>query len=156
MVGHWFGRSQWALPTADNYEWLRQTFSRLNHGGDYLRREYEDLRREYEDLRRPFNATPDAPYTDVWTFPTVNSYAGKHPTEKPLNLMEHIVKLSSRPGSVVFDPFMGSGTTGVAALRHGRKFIGCDATPKWYERAQERIDGELTSVQQASLLEVGA
>ena len=149
MVGHWFGRSQWALPTADNYEWLRQTFSRLNHGGDYLRR-------EYEDLRRPFNATPDAPYTDVWTFPTVNGYAGKHPTEKPLNLMEHIVKLSSRPGSVVFDPFMGSGTTGVAALRHGRKFIGCDATPKWYERAQERIDGELTSVQQATLLEVGA
>jgi len=39
MAGHWFSRVQWTLPTADNYAWLRQTLSRLNHGGEYLRRE---------------------------------------------------------------------------------------------------------------------
>ena len=49
MAGHWFGRSQWELPTAANYQWLRELFA-----GDYLRREYEDLRREYEDLRREY------------------------------------------------------------------------------------------------------
>lgn len=139
MAGHWFSDVQWALPTFENYEWLRNTLSSLNHGGDYLRREYEDLRREYEDLRRPFNATPDAPYTDVWTFPTVQAYPGKHPTEKPLALMEHIVKLSSRPGDTVLDCCMGHGTTGQAAGKLGRKFIGIEMDGHYFPEAKRRI-----------------
>jgi site-specific DNA-methyltransferase (adenine-specific) len=146
MSSHWFSVSQWALPTRDNYEWLRETFSRLNHGGenlrrDYedLRRDYEDLRRDYEDLRRPFQVSADVPYTDVWDFPTVKAYPGKHPAEKPLAMMEHIVKASSRPGAVVLDCFAGSGTTGVAASRLGRDFIGIELDAGWCERARERI-----------------
>ena len=154
MAGHWFERVQWALPTADNYQWLRATFRRLNHGGDYLRREYEDLRREYEDLRReyedlrreyedlrrPFSVTADVPYTDVWTFPTVSGYPGKHPCEKPLALMEHIVRASSREGATVLDCCMGSGTTGIAAVRLGRHFIGIDLSQHWVDVARGRIE----------------
>jgi len=139
MAGHWFTRVQWVLPTEENYNWLRQALSGLNHGGDYLRRQYEDLRRQYEDLRRPFSATPDAPYTDVWTFPTVNTYPGKHPTEKPISLMQHIISLSSRPGDTVLDCCMGHGTTGVAAGQLGRKFVGVEMDGGYFAEASTRI-----------------
>jgi len=140
MAGrHYFSASQWCLPTEANYLKLRDGFHRLNHGGDYLRREYEDLRREYEDLRRPFSVTADVPYTDVWTFPTVSGYPGKHPCEKPLAMMRHIITASSRPGAVVLDCCMGSGTTGIAAALEGRHFIGIDSDAHWVEIAKRRI-----------------
>ncbi len=142
--------SNWLLgynvPTPEQYQSIRDYLNSINCKTDYLRREYEDLRREYEGLRReyeglrrPFNATPDAPYTDVWTFPTVQTYPGKHPTEKPLALIEHIVKLSSRPNDVVFDCCMGHGTAGIAAGKLGRKFIGIERDAQYFHTAQSRI-----------------
>ena len=62
-----------------------------------------------------------------------------HPTEKPVALMEHFILNSTKPGDTVFDPFMGTGTTGVAALKAGRKFIGIERDPRWYHVAVERI-----------------
>ena len=50
--------------------------------------------------------TADVPYTDVWEFPPVQYYPGKHPCEKPAAMMEHIIRSSSRPGDVVADFFM--------------------------------------------------
>jgi len=104
-----------------------------------LRREYEDLRQQYEDLRRPFSVTADVPYTDVWTFKTVQAYPGKHVCEKPLALMEHIILASTKPGAIVFDPFIGSGSTGVAAVLNGRSFIGCEMEAKHFKNASDRI-----------------
>ena len=140
LPSHWFTRSQWMLPTREAYEKLRAGFSRLDHGGDYLRREYDDLRREYDDLRRPFRVTPDVPYTDVWSFATVQAYPGKHPAEKPIDLMKHIIRTSSRPGATVLDSCMWSGTTGKAAQELGRDFIGIEKSPVWFERARTRIE----------------
>lgn len=129
---HTFSRSQWELPTKENYERLRECFHAHNHGGDYLRR-------EYEDLRRPFAVTASVPYTDVWDFATVQSYPGKHPCEKPAALLEHIITASSRPGAVVLDAFMGSGSTGKAARRLERDFIGIEADERWCDYAQQNI-----------------
>lgn len=64
---------------------------------------------------------------------------GKHPTQKPEALLERIIEASTLPGQVVFDPFCGSGTTGVAALRLGRKFIGCDLEAEYLEKARQRM-----------------
>ena len=150
---HFFSQVQWKLPLPEQYEKMRQIFSNRNHGGQYLQRPYEELRTEYEELRRPFAVSADVPYTDVWTFPTVQAYAGKHSCEKPLSLMEHIVKASSKPGATVFDPFMGSGTTGVAAVKLGRHFIGCDLSERWVNRTRQRIETQAQTVQ-PSLLEV--
>ncbi len=58
---------------------------------------------------------------------------GKHPTQKPLALLERIVLACSNPGDVVLDPFCGSATTGVAALRHKRKFIGIDSNERFLQ-----------------------
>ena len=127
-----FDRLKTVLPILGKYEDLRREY-------DDLRREYDDLRREYDNLRRPFQVTADVPYTDVWTFPTVSAYPGKHPTEKPIAIMEHIVKASSKPGAVVLDAFMGGGVTGKACQNTGREFIGCEISPEYFAIAQRRI-----------------
>jgi len=127
MAGHWFERVQWTLPTAENYEWLRGLFSA------------EYLRREYEDLRRYFDCRSGDQYSDVWNFAAPKFNHG-HPTEKPVLLMLYIVRLSVRKSGVVLDPFMGSGTTGVAAVQMGRKFIGIERDPKYFEIARRRIE----------------
>ena len=155
---HGGAASNWALgynvPTPEQYQAMRDYLNahHMNGSGEYLRREYEDLRREYEDLRRPFNATPDAPYTDVWDFPTVGAYPGKHPAEKPLAMMRHIVRVSSRPGAVVLDPFCGSGTTLLAAHLEGRHYIGGDFARRWVRRSRQRI-AEHTHPMQAAAAE---
>lgn len=144
LPSHWFTRSQWILPTAANYAKLQQATGRFQ-------RPYEELRREYEELRRPFSVTADVPYTDVWDFPTVRPYAGKHPCEKPVEMLEHIIRVSSRPGAVVLDCFMGSGSTGEAAVRLGRSFIGMELSPKWTERARQRIARVQSRIEQMRL-----
>jgi site-specific DNA-methyltransferase (adenine-specific) len=137
MAGHWFTRVQWTLPTKEKYEQLR-AYANAN-GGEYLRREYEDLRREYEDLRRFFDCRSGDQFCDVWHFaaPTFNH---GHPTEKPVRLMSYIVRLSVRENGTVLDPFMGSGTTGVAAIQLGRRFIGIEREPKYFDIACQRIE----------------
>lgn len=64
---------------------------------------------------------------------------GVHPTEKPVSLMAELVGLFSDPGDVVLDPFMGSGTTGVACIKRRRRFIGIESDPKYFDIACERI-----------------
>jgi len=87
--------------------------------------------------------TSDVPYTDVWTFPTVAHYPGKHPCEKPLAMMEHIIQASTRPGAMVLDPFMGSGTTAIACINTSRNFIGFELDKHYYDIAKERIQKAL-------------
>lgn len=63
----------------------------------------------------------------------------KHPTEKPSSLIGILVTNSSNIGDVVLDPFIGSGSCGVACLETGRKFIGIEIDKKYYDIAVERI-----------------
>jgi len=63
-----------------------------------------------------------------------------HPTEKPVHLMRHYITNSSQPGQVVIDPFMGTGSTGVAALLEGRRFIGIEKDERWFEVARKRLE----------------
>lgn len=63
-----------------------------------------------------------------------------HPTQKPLPLMRQLVHLFSNKGDTVLDPFMGSGTTGLACVQQGRKFIGIEQNPKHFEAACKRIE----------------
>lgn len=65
---------------------------------------------------------------------------GNHPTQKPVSLMKHFVELLSNQNDVVLDPFMGSGTTGVAAVELERDFVGVEISPEYYKLAQKRIE----------------
>lgn len=62
-----------------------------------------------------------------------------HPTEKPVSLMRHYIEMSSQRGQMVLDPFMGSGTTGVAAIQAGRTFIGIEKNEKFFNIAVQRV-----------------
>jgi site-specific DNA-methyltransferase (adenine-specific) len=66
-----------------------------------------------------------------------------HPTVKPIKLMEYLIKLITQPNGVVLDPFMGSGTTGVAAKKLGFRFIGMEKEPEYLAIAEARIKGAL-------------
>ena len=65
---------------------------------------------------------------------------GEHPTEKPVSLMSELVSLFTGESAIVLDPFMGSGTTGVACAKLGRKFIGIEIEPKYFDIACRRIE----------------
>lgn len=67
---------------------------------------------------------------------------GGHPTEKPWRLMVEILKDFTNPGETILDTFMGSGTTGVACVKLGRKFIGIEMIPEYFEMARRRIEAE--------------
>ena len=62
-----------------------------------------------------------------------------HPTEKPVDLLETLIKNSSDDDAIVFDGFMGGGSTGVACVNANRRFIGIELDPGYFEIAQKRI-----------------
>ena len=77
---------------------------------------------------------------------------GSYPTQKPLKLLERIIKACSNPGDLVFDPFCGSGTTLVAALSLGREFVGCDINEEAVRITRERLYAASESGRQRSLI----
>lgn len=75
-----------------------------------------------------------------------------HPTQKPVSLMKWCISLCGNNRTTILDPFMGSGTTGVAAVQMGRKFVGIELEPTYFEIACERIEN---AQRQGSLLDHG-
>ncbi|GJD41332.1 site-specific DNA-methyltransferase [Methylobacterium bullatum] len=69
--------------------------------------------------------------------------ATEHPTQKHSGLMADLIKRHSEADEMIFDPFMGSGTTGVAAVKLGRRFVGCEVEPRFFDIACRRIADEL-------------
>ena len=155
----YFGRSQWQLPTAEHYKSMqeitngfRTEHEHLRTEYEHLRTEYEHLRTEYEHLRRPFNATADAQFTDVWVFPTVQAYSGKHPCEKPQELIRHAVEMSHRADSLpILDTFAGTGSTLLAASSLGRKSVGVEISEEYCEIAAGRLAAQAAQFEQQGL-----
>jgi site-specific DNA-methyltransferase (adenine-specific)/modification methylase len=65
--------------------------------------------------------------------------APKHPAQKPVRLLKHLIGIASSPGDLVLDPFMGVGSTGAAALEAGRRFAGMELDPDYFAAAQQRL-----------------
>jgi site-specific DNA-methyltransferase (adenine-specific) len=82
----------------------------------------------------------------VWTHNLDHSAGSggqnEHPTTKPLSLMLELISLFTSPGDLILDPFAGSATTGLAALRLGRRFIGIERDPKYFRLACDRLRAE--------------
>lgn len=69
-----------------------------------------------------------------------------HPTQKPVDLLEYLVKTYTKPGEIVLDNCMGSGTTAIACLNTDRKFIGFETNLDYYNQSLERIKENCTQV----------
>lgn len=125
--------SNWTLglnfPLKEQYEAIREYLNR-NKNDEYLRR-------EYEDLRYTFNL--ESRCTDVWRINFYEKEKIEHCTPKPIPLMARIVKTATTEGGTVLDMFMGSGSTGVAALRLNRNFIGIEIDPNYFAITEKRI-----------------
>jgi site-specific DNA-methyltransferase (adenine-specific) len=79
---------------------------------------------------------------DVWSVSRLHRQHGEredHPTQKPLEIIERMVLASCPAGGTVLDPFMGSGTSAVAAARHGRCFVGFELNPEYFRIVEKRV-----------------
>jgi len=82
-------------------------------------------------------------WRDIWKMPSVDQsekFFGKHPTQKPLKVVERAILASSTAGDLVFDSFCGSGTTGVVCKKLNRKFVGIDYNIEYLTIAKKRLD----------------
>ena len=82
----------------------------------------------------------------VWHIPKVDPLKMVHPTEKPALLLQRLIKYYSNPDDLIFDPYIGSGTTCVAAKMLGRRYIGIDISPEYCQIAKDRLRAVDTGV----------
>ena len=90
--------------------------------------------------------------SSVWRVPRLGGRKNErvgHPTQKPVHLIQMLLDAASPWGGTILDPFMGSGTTGVACMRTGRKFIGCEIDKGYYDIAKRRIEEAVSLAKEA-------
>jgi len=161
MLKSW--RKQAGCSTKDLAEKIG-AYGRINHGGAVSnwedgrntpsREQYKKIKDAleatgkvsnippYEDAARPFFMDGKKEFTDVWTFPSVRNYCGKHPAEKPLEMLRHAIEATTFPGDIVLDCFAGSGNTAIAAIELNRLAISIEIENRWCES----LIGKLSSI----------
>ena len=124
----WTAKVEFPLDYTAIHIWDKKTGA----GSEYERIFERNGQKNYKVFRHYFiNSTVAASFTgDVFT---------GHPSQKPKQLLLDLLAYDGRKGITVFDPFMGSGTTGVACMQLGRNFIGCEIDPDYFAIAQKRI-----------------
>lgn len=131
---HWFRySSDYRIPTEENYKRLQEITNCFSRPYDEIKSEFQ---REKNNLCT-FNAgilESDVLYSQL-------DEKRLHPTQKPVGLLEKLIKAYSNPGETVLDNTMGSGSTGVACVNTGRDFIGIELNQNYFQIAETRIYG---------------
>ena len=112
---------------------MRESYEAMREG-------YEAKRQSYEEMRNYHRCDPE--HSNVWRINTLSGSDRIHICQKPDGILARIIRVSCRPGGVVLDPFMGSGSTGVACLNCGRDFVGCEIDSGYFGVARDRLDAE--------------
>lgn len=130
-----------SLPSQGTYGRLREILGKKSLHLTYpeLAQWNADLIAEYEGKRRPFVVSERKLTEDIWNFPSVSAFPGKHPCEKPQSMLRHMIEVSSRAGGLILDPFAGSGSTLIAASHTGRRAVGIEKDERWCEHAANRL-----------------
>ena len=144
VIEHYWGKSQFTFPTKEIYENILQKTG-------YFQRPYSYI----EELGKPYRLMINEKLNDqnpatfnLWEGNKYKSnilkykkdYTGLHPTQKPILLLEDLIKTFSNEGDLVVDLTMGSGSTGVACVNTGRNFIGIELDEGYFDIAQKRIE----------------
>jgi len=123
------------LPTYNPQKTQGKPYVKIRNGGskNYGKQAYMSFHE---------NPTGDRFPLDVQKFKTPNTTSEKpiHPTQKPTDLCEYLIKTYTNENEVVFDACMGSGTTAIAAINTNRQFIGFELDAGYYEKSLERIE----------------
>lgn len=136
----------WAAKSKKSKHYFDYSQMKQVNRGKQMKDVWEDLPREGEpdgEFPTDFSLRQQAP---GWG----EKAHGKHPAQKPVALLERILLAGSPHGALVLDPFAGSATTGVAAIRHGRRFVGVELDERYLELGRKRLTEEC-----ASLADVG-
>ena len=145
------------------YDWggrTKKTFPRKHEdvlmyskGKDFLFNA-DDIRVPYKMAKNIRQGATNNPLgkipTDVWTknnHTTSKEYVGWHPTQKPIELLERIIKANTNPGDTVLDFFAGTASTLVAAANTKRSFVGCESDPAYYQLSLQRVADLIGPVQ---------
>ena len=135
---HWFRfSSDFRIPTEWNYKRLQEITGLFSEP-------YEKIRKEFDDERNnkcTYHANEDK-NSNVLLFGTPKGKSRFHPTQKPVDLLEYLIKTYTNEGETVLDNCMGSGSTGVACVHTGRNFIGIELDEQYFSIAKERIEKE--------------
>ena len=127
-----------------NLDQIFQKRSRINNGKSAYKKDEKGVV-ELSDSKK------GVPLSDVWEIPFLNPKARErvgYPTQKPILLLERILKISTDPGDVVLDPFCGSGTTLIAAKLLGRQYIGIDTSEEAILLTRNRLDNPVKTLSQ--------
>lgn len=135
-VNHWWSKSQFALPTRENYEALREYGKKVLKDYDFLKKDYDELKKDFYSGRSYFDNTHDN-MNNVWHFSKTSNeerkLTGGHATPKPIALCSRAIKSSSRENEIVLDVFGGSGSTLIACEQLNRKCYMLELEPKWVD-----------------------
>ena len=130
LLCHYWGVGQWMMPTEKRYVKLQET--------GFFKKPYSELKKEYEKLEATFNLWEGKKYkSNILKYK--KDYDGHHPTQKPILLLEDLIKTFSNENDLVVDLTMGSGSTGVACVNTKRNFIGIEQDENYFEIAEKRI-----------------
>jgi site-specific DNA-methyltransferase (adenine-specific) len=123
----------WAAKSAKSKHKFNYQLMKNSAGGKQMRSLWTDI-----------DTTPH----DIWVMTTPKNSEktfGKHPTQKPLALLERIILASTDAGDIILDPFTGSSTAGIAAVRHGRHFVGIDTDTEYLDLSVKRFEQEFSN-----------
>jgi len=135
---NWGGRSKKNFARKQEYAWCYSKGKTFLFNGDDVRVE----RKVAKNLRTGEAYSQGTIPTCVWevnNHTTSRDFCGWHPTTKNLTVLDRIVRAYSDPGDLVCDPFSGSGSTAIAALRAGRSFTGTELDGEYWKQSQDRI-----------------
>ena len=136
-VNHWWSKSQFALPTRENYLALREYGKKVLKDYDFLKKDYDELKKDYDELKKDYDELKKDFYegrsyfdnthdnmNNVWKFARTSreerEHTGGHATPKPIELCGRAIKSSSRENEIVLDVFGGSGSTLIACEQLNR------------------------------------
>jgi len=150
VYGHWIANASWRMITEKHWNILMKyckdnNIKAFEKSYDEFKQEYENAMQEWQQNRTYFDNTHEK-MSCVWNIPNVNNnseeYCG-HPAQKPISLCSRAIKTSCPPYGVVVDPFMGSGSAGVACQYLNRNYIGIEINEKSFGIACKRIAAAL-------------
>ena len=122
-----------------NWRWTKERMQKEIESGNIIQTKPGNVPRFKRYLDEQKGKQVNNIWTDISNLTATNKERTGYPTQKPLALLERIIRASSNEGDIVFDPFCGCATTLVAAEKLGRKWIGCDISPKAYELVKDRL-----------------
>lgn len=152
---HWIS---WDAPTAPMGKSLQPShYGILYYAKRYKQNKFYEIRYQHKrcrkcsyllkdyggkkDLLHPFGPLVSDVWTDIHRIKH-NKYRDKHPCQLPVHLLERIILMSSDENDIVLDPFLGTGTSALAAKRLGRRYIGFDLDEKYIDISQKKLDAE--------------